>query len=437
MNCNMTGEQELLARQILQYSRQRVSRTIPLLLPAVYAMGEQVRKEPGPISTDGVNLWFHPEQVLQDFRQETDSVAEQILHVILHCLLGHLRLRESFADKELFDAVADCKVSRFLSELSCGLGSGSWWNITAWTNCGSRTLHQICGNLDEDGRSELMGICHHLRVDDHGLWKRPPNDGKGRAGGQGEEIDAPDWSHIREELRANAAGGKRRGDLAGALKMAAEPAEENQISYADFLRRFAAPRERVLLDPDTIDSRWYHLGLEHFGSIPLLEPCELSEPLVGDDLVIALDTSSSCSGETCRRFLRETCNLLRDISTGASSFRILLLQCDAQIQQELLLQLTEDLEDLLEKFEPQGFGGTDFCPVFERVEELRQDGTLPRVRGLIYLSDGYGSFPEEQPDYPVAFLLEDDEDGWSDPSIPEWVEALKICGEDFELLEDV
>jgi len=75
--------------------------------------------------------------------------------------------------------------------------------------------------------------------------------------------------------------------------------------------------------------------------------------------------------------------------------------------------------------------------VFERVEELRQDGTLPRVRGLIYLSDGYGSFPEEQPDYPVAFLLEDDEDGWSDPSIPEWVEALKICGEDFELLEDV
>ena len=38
-------------------------------------------------------------------------------------------------------------------------------------------------------------------------------------------------------------------------------------------------------------------------------------------------------------------------------------------------------------------------------EELRREGVLTRVRGLLYLSDGWGEFPGQAPDYPAAFLL--------------------------------
>lgn len=33
---------------------------------------------------------------------------------------------------------------------------------------------------------------------------------------------------------------------------------------------------------------------------------------------------------------------------------------------------------------------------------------MPRVKGLLYLSDGYGDFLEETPDYPVTRLLLED-----------------------------
>ena len=155
---------------------------------------------------------------------------------------------------------------------------------------------------------------------------------------------------------------------------------------------------------------------------------------MGDDLVIAVDTSGSCCGEICERFLRETCNLLRDISAGAPVFRVLLLQCDTTIRKELLVRSGDDLDSLHETFSPQGFGGTDFCPVFERVEQLLEDGTLSKVRGLLYLSDGYGDFPDRRPDYPVAFILAD-RNGDPAQDLPDWVMALELSENDFTLRE--
>lgn len=47
---------------------------------------------------------------------------------------------------------------------------------------------------------------------------------------------------------------------------------------------------------------------------------------------------------------------------------------------------------------PKGGGGTAFEPVFERIEE---EGIVPEI--VIFLTDCYGSFPEEPPPYPVLW----------------------------------
>ena len=60
---------------------------------------------------------------------------------------------------------------------------------------------------------------------------------------------------------------------------------------------------------------------------------------------------------------------------------------------------------------------------------------MPRVRGLLYLSDGDGDFPQEAPDYPVTFLLLGDEYMWGRPDIPPWVNALYLNETDFTLKE--
>lgn len=438
MNCNTTRDPDVLAREVIAYSRRVVTLQMPILLGAVYALRERKRELPGPISTDGVHLWYHPEQILADFRTNRDRVAEQILHVTLHCLLGHLNVRESYPDRELFDALADCKTAMFAAELGGRLGGGWGFSVPCAVECGPSALpalHRSFTSRRRMRRDMIREVSRSdIRIDDHRLWHPATlvlQEGEGvNVSGEGK----PDWEQIRSDFCRQAGAVEQWGHLPGRLKADFRPAQDSGISYTQFLQRFAAPKERVCIDPDSIDARWYHLGLEQYGDIPLLEPCEMSEAMAGDELVIALDTSGSCSGEICSRFLRETCSLLRDISAGSACFRVLLLQCDTQIEKEVLVCTADDLERLPETFVPEGFGGTDFRPVFQRVEQLREDGTLSRVRGLIYLSDGYGEFPAQQPDYPVAFLLAD-EDGRPACDLPDWVMALELDEQDFTLRE--
>ena len=72
--------------------------------------------------------------------------------------------------------------------------------------------------------------------------------------------------------------------------------------------------------------------------------------------------------------------------------------------------------------EIRGLGGTDFRPVFEYVEQLRRDKEFTNLKGLIYFTDGCGTFPEHQPDYHTAFVFIDDE--YNNYEVPVW--AIKL-----------
>lgn len=431
-------EMEALARKLLLYSRRRLTHISPVLLESVYAMPDKVRPTPGPLSTDGRFLWFDPQRVLNDFRKDHDAVARQILHITAHCLLGHLELRPTFPNAKSFDAAADLKAAQF-AEAIYGLSFVDPKLEKGWGNSYKdfEHLRPLYESLSTGRRQRSPSLIKAARFDDHTLWTPPPaaqscGTSSGQDGGPQAAGGSPNWDQIRQSM-LNGRGGKLPGDAAGLLtENFAVP--DRGMSYAHFLRRFAAPQERMLLDPDSFDVRWYHLGLEYYGDIPLLEPSELSEPPLPDDLVIALDTSGSCSGEVCKRFLKETLGILRDISGGASRFRVLFLQCDTEIQQELLLETPEQVEELFQSFTAHGFGGTDFRPVFQRVEERRRDGTLPRVRGLLYLSDGYGAFPDTPTDYPTAFLIpREDRGGYADQV--GWITRLYLDQDSFTLKE--
>lgn len=454
MTCNNTGT-ELLARKILLHSRRRITHMAPILLECIYALPEKVRPTPGPLSTDGAAVWFHPGQVVEDFRKDRDYVARQLLHVTVHCLLGHLELRNEFEHKRRFDLAADLKAAQFIREV-CG---NNFDTITGkehehfFPDCPHfRPLYQ----LFTDGSPYLHTYARagkEARLDEHALWTSSAQTVNGAdSGDQGENDDEnrtknsaqgntptencpqapPDWNAIRQSILSGGSG-KLPGTSAGMLNECFSVPERG-MSYEAFLRRFAAPTERMLLDPDSFDIRWYHLGLENYGNIPLLEPSELSEPPMPDDLVIALDTSGSCCGEVCKRFLKETLGILRDIAAGVSRFRVLLLQCDTKIQQEVLLESSQQVDELFENFHALGFGGTDFRPVFERVEQLRGDGTLPRVRGLLYLTDGCGDFPPAPTDYPTVFLIPEEEiTYWNEEN--NWITRLYLNEHDFTLKE--
>ena len=41
-------------------------------------------------------------------------------------------------------------------------------------------------------------------------------------------------------------------------------------------------------------------------------------------------------------------------------------------------------------------GGTDFRPAFEYIEELRKNGELTNLNGMLYFTDGMGVYPREK-----------------------------------------
>ena len=47
----------------------------------------------------------------------------------------------------------------------------------------------------------------------------------------------------------------------------------------------------------------------------------------------------------------------------------------------------------------------DIRPVFQRVAELQASGAFTSLRGLIYFTDGMGTYPQKRPPYDAAFVL--------------------------------
>ena len=156
---------------------------------------------------------------------------------------------------------------------------------------------------------------------------------------------------------------------------------------------------------DSFDYAFYQLGMERYGSMPLIEPLEYQEVRRLEELVIAIDTSGSCSAETVGRFLAETYKILASQENFFRKMKVYFIQCDCIVQDVTLIRCPEDWLDYAKKIRIQGRGGTDFTPVFDYVEKLREKRELKNLKALLYFTDGDGVYPSAPPDYETAFVL--------------------------------
>ena len=92
----------------------------------------------------------------------------------------------------------------------------------------------------------------------------------------------------------------------------------------------------------------------------------------------------------------------------------------------------KDLDAALQGMTLKGFGGTDFRPVFDYIDRQRSMGELRQLKGLLYFTDGCGTYPQRKPDYETAFVFLENEGNQYE--VPPW--AIKLTLEPEELLED-
>ena len=183
-------------------------------------------------------------------------------------------------------------------------------------------------------------------------------------------------------------------------------------------------REELKADEDTWGDGFYTYGLSLYGNMPLIEPLETREVRKVEEFAVVVDTSMSCSGELVRRFLEETYNVLAENESFFQKVDIHIIQCDERVHEDVKVTSQEELKEYMEHFQLYGEGGTDFRPAFEYVDSLIEKGDL---KGLIYFTDGYGTYPNKMPSYRTAFVfLEED---YRDADVPPWAVRLVISGD--------
>ena len=67
----------------------------------------------------------------------------------------------------------------------------------------------------------------------------------------------------------------------------------------------------------------------------------------------------------------------------------------------------------------------------EQVLELIEQKAFQNLKGLLYFTDGYGTFPRKRPNYDTAFIFYHED--YMDTTVPPWAMKLIIGKEDLEL----
>lgn len=381
-------------------------------------------------ATDGRSLYYQPSTLLRLYQQNPKYLNRLYLHSLFHCLFRHLWLR-SGREPQLWDLACDIAVENVLDSLQRP-------SVTRPLTYLRRRAYE---GIAAEGRvvaaaaayrwllGQTPGVLRQLErefyTDDHRLWPKDPQSQPPTPSPSPQST----WQKLGQQMQTEMElRDKEAGDGTDTLAAQIRAANRSRRSYRDFLRRFCVLREEIRLDPEEFDLNFYTYGLSMYGNLPLIEPLESRESKKVEELALVVDTSYSTSGELVRAFLSETYTLLKARENFFHRMNLHLIQADDQVRQDLPIRSEQELVQAMEQFTLRGGGGTDFRPAFAYVDELCASRQFTNLRGLLYFTDGLGTYPARRPAYETAFLFLGDR--FDDANVPPW--AIKLVLEEDE-----
>jgi predicted metal-dependent peptidase len=366
-------------------------------------------------ATDARAFYYNPEYI---DRLSMDETQFMLAHEALHCALSHFARRQHRL-KHKWDLACDYAINPLL--MDDGLKPPP--NALHMPMFKGMTAEEIYPLLDDNDQSETLDK-HAYDQDNQSargdtgmresdLQDRAPEDkperGDQTGGGTGSDPE-PDPSGARAEADPDLGGepqpppltpdeqetlsvqwqqrmagaaqqAMQHGKLGGELARMIDHLLQPQLPWRMLLARYMTAIAR--------DDYSYMRPSRREGDFIL--PSLRSQQL---DLVVAVDTSGSIKDSEMEEFIDEI-----DALKGQVRARITLLPCDAKLC-EGAPWVFEAWESFKRPAEVKGGGGTSFVPVFDWVERA---GVRPDL--LVYFSDAQGTFPANEPPYPVIWLV--------------------------------
>ncbi len=432
----ITEQFQAVSLQILNNSRNELYLNMRFLDLALSGLRFQVTTEFLGIGTDGQSLFVHPKLLADLYERDRRLVNRVYLHTVYHCLFRHI-LKEEKGRGPLWRIACDLAVEGLIDTMnnrSIRMGVSRFrrnWYDSLKKELKVFTAEGIYRVLERRRLSpyEICRLREEFCLDDHSLW--PKAEPPGHPPSPQMEMLQNRWQDISDKTRTELETfSKEASQGVGDLLEQIQVENRQRYDYKGFLRKFAVMREEMQVDPDTFDYVFYSYGLSLYGNMPLIEPQEYREVHRIQEFVIVIDVSMSCSGELVQTFLQQTYSVLTETETYLKKVNIRILQCDERIQGDEKITSREELEEYMRHFTLRGNGGTDFRPAFTYVEELIRRGEFQNLKGMIYFTDGYGTYPGKKPVYDTAFVFM--EEDYSDAQVPPWAIKLVIRKEDLE-----
>lgn len=375
-------------------------------------------------STDGAYIYYNPANLINLFKKNDRFLVRAYLHTVFHCLYAHLWLRGN-RDISLWNISCDIFVERIIDELDKPSTKRilSYMRTCLYNRLGDENVmspSQIYEFLLKENYS-LDELNNEFYTDDHTYWPKDKSDNPS-------PVEIPNDTQKQWEKRARQlqlSRDRQNSDDNGELNMITSvmAARKNRMNYREFLMRFTRIREELSIDPEEFDLSSYTFGLRLYGNLPLIEPLETRESRKIADFVIVVDTSYSTSGELVKRFLEETFNILSTDNMFFKTCRLHIIQCDDKVRQDIEITSLDEIGKMFDSFELKGGGNTDFRPAFVYINELIENNMLKNVGGVLYFTDGKGTYPSKMPEYKTAFVYLSDYDK---DKVPPWAIKFQV-----------
>lgn len=464
----MTPSADSLANEILNLSRNKLLVNLRFMDVALSYHKREAYE--GTLATDGRTVFYDPGFVLRNYKASQEEMTRAYLHMILHCVFRHSFVGPS-VNERLWNLACDMAVECTINDLG----------LKGTSSAREAKQNQIVAEIKKDLRfltaEKIYALLNRaqypdwavrqweaaFKCDDHTPWYiweikvtlRQTGGSQGGAGGSGASEsagrnvfsegdgtsggadvltrasaqDRAFWEQVSSQIQMDLETfAREQGDRAGSLMQNLRSVNREKYDYSAFLKKFAVLGETMKVNEDEFDYIYYTYGLDHYHNMPFIEPLEYKEVKRIKEFVIAIDTSGSVIGEEVQMFLQKTYNILMQEDSYFSRVNIHIIQCDAEIQEDHVITDRSSFEAYLKEMKLRGFGGTDFRPVFQYVDRLIEEKRFRNLKGLIYFTDGYGTFPERKPPYTTAFVFV--EDSYEIPQVPPWAIRLVLQHED-------
>ena len=363
--------QQLTDKKIISASLLRLRMRSPFFATlALFAKFIPTQNIP-TAATDGKDIFYNPDFLLSLPTPQQDGL---LLHEVLHAALLHV-LRRGVREKERWNIAADIVVNGIICQQGCfELPEG----VIRDRNLEHLSVEEIYELLPQQDRSYGLGICD--------LYDNPPT-GNGDERGIGNKGDrlseakrAELESHWRNAMQQAAviARTTNQGNIPAGIARELGALDTAQLDWRSYLWRYLV---KTPTDYTEFDRRFIGRGL-------------YLETLQGESVkvYVAVDTSGSIDSKLLKMFLSE----VRGILDSYPHLECELYYADADVYGAYELNPDSDIP------QPKGGGGTSFVPFFNKISH-DWDGMTTAV--CVYLTDGYGTFPNTAPELPVLWVV--------------------------------